>query len=47
MTSTLEDWGVVGAGGAGFPTEVKLRAKADVVIVNTGRVQPLLHKDKG
>jgi Na+-translocating ferredoxin:NAD+ oxidoreductase RnfC subunit len=46
MTSALEEWGVVGAGGAGFPTEVKLRAKADLVIVNAAECEPLLHKDK-
>jgi Na+-translocating ferredoxin:NAD+ oxidoreductase RnfC subunit len=46
MTSALEDWGVVGAGGAGFPTEVKLRARADLVIVNAAECEPLLHKDK-
>ena len=46
MTSALEDWGVVGAGGAGFPIEVKLRAKADLVIVNAAECEPLLHKDK-
>jgi Na+-translocating ferredoxin:NAD+ oxidoreductase RnfC subunit len=46
MTSALEDWGVVGAGGAGFPTEVKLRAKAELVIVNAAECEPLLHKDK-
>ena len=26
--------GVVGAGGAGFPTHVKLEAKADIFLVN-------------
>ena len=35
-----------GPGGAGFPTDVKLRAKADVVIVNAAECEPLLHKDK-
>src|ERR1035437_97756 len=38
--------GVVGAGGAGFPTHVKLSAKADTVIVNAAECEPLLHKDK-
>ncbi len=38
--------GVVGAGGAGFPAAVKLRAKAEVVIVNGAECEPLLHKDK-
>lgn len=37
--------GVVGAGGAGFPTHVKLAAKADTVIANGAECEPLLHKD--
>lgn len=43
---TIESSGVVGAGGAGFPTHVKLRAQADVVILNAAECEPLLHKDK-
>jgi Na+-translocating ferredoxin:NAD+ oxidoreductase RnfC subunit len=46
MTDRIHDNGVVGAGGAGFPTAVKLRAKAEVVIVNGAECEPLLHKDK-
>jgi Na+-translocating ferredoxin:NAD+ oxidoreductase RnfC subunit len=38
--------GVVGAGGAGFPTHVKLSAKADTVLINAAECEPLLHKDK-
>lgn len=38
--------GVVGAGGAGFPTHVKLAARADTVLVNAAECEPLLHKDK-
>jgi Na+-translocating ferredoxin:NAD+ oxidoreductase RnfC subunit len=37
--------GVVGAGGGGFPTHVKLGAKADTVIANGAECEPLLHKD--
>lgn len=37
--------GVVGAGGGGFPTHVKLGAKAEVVIANGAECEPLLHKD--
>ncbi len=37
--------GVVGAGGGGFPTHVKLAAKADTVIANGAECEPLLHKD--
>jgi Na+-translocating ferredoxin:NAD+ oxidoreductase RnfC subunit len=42
----LEDLGVVGAGGGGFPTEVKLRTPVPLVIVNGAECEPLLHKDK-
>ncbi len=38
--------GVVGAGGAGFPTHVKLSGQADTVVVNAAECEPLLHKDK-
>lgn len=37
--------GVVGAGGGGFPTHVKLNAKADTIIANGAECEPLLHKD--
>jgi Na+-translocating ferredoxin:NAD+ oxidoreductase RnfC subunit len=43
---TIESSGVVGAGGAGFPTHVKLRSKAEVAILNAAECEPLLHKDK-
>ena len=42
----IESCGVVGAGGAGFPTHVKLRAEAEIVILNAAECEPLLHKDK-
>ena len=38
--------GVVGAGGAGFPTHVKLAAKADTVIANGAECEPLLACDQ-
>lgn len=37
--------GVVGAGGGGFPTAVKLAARAQLVIGNGAECEPLLHKD--
>ena len=42
----IEQCGVVGAGGAGFPTHVKLKASADTIILNAAECEPLLHKDK-
>ena len=38
--------GVVGAGGAGFPTHVKLNAKAEYFIVNVAECEPLIETDK-
>lgn len=38
--------GVVGAGGAGFPTHVKLAAQAQVVIANGAECEPLLRSDQ-
>lgn len=49
MVITQEDVaraGVVGAGGAGFPTHVKLSGNADTVVLNAAECEPLLHKDK-
>jgi Na+-translocating ferredoxin:NAD+ oxidoreductase RnfC subunit len=42
----IEGHGVVGAGGAGFPTAVKLQTRASVFVVNAAECEPLLHKDK-
>ncbi|HSW45761.1 MAG TPA: electron transport complex protein RnfC, partial [Phycisphaerae bacterium] len=42
----IQSCGVVGAGGAGFPTHVKLNAKAGTIILNAAECEPLLHKDK-
>ncbi len=49
MTTTIDRLaacGVVGAGGAGFPTHVKLNTQAEVVLLNAAECEPLLHKDK-
>lgn len=42
----IEELGIVGCGGAGFPTAVKLQSKVPLVIVNAAECEPLLHKDK-
>ena len=42
----LRQNGVVGAGGAGFPTYKKLERAVDTVILNAAECEPLLHKDK-
>ena len=45
LVDQIRQAGVVGAGGGGFPTHVKLAAKADTVIANGAECEPLLHKD--
>lgn len=43
---TVKNAGIVGAGGAGFPTHVKLNAKAECFIVNAAECEPLIETDK-
>ncbi|HHP4312955.1 TPA: electron transport complex protein RnfC, partial [Shigella sonnei] len=38
--------GVVGAGGAGFPTHIKLQARADTFLVNAAECEPMLKVDQ-
>lgn len=49
----MSDWlelikkaGVVGAGGAGFPTHVKLQSSVDTVLINAAECEPLLYADQ-
>ncbi|OIP28308.1 hypothetical protein AUK22_04380 [bacterium CG2_30_54_10] len=43
----ISELGIIGCGGAGFPTHVKLAARGlDYLIVNGAECEPLLHKDK-
>ncbi|MBU4561126.1 4Fe-4S dicluster domain-containing protein, partial [bacterium] len=42
----VKNAGVVGAGGAGFPTHVKLEAKVEYVIANGAECEPLLRIDQ-
>ena len=46
MIDRIEELGVVGAGGAGFPTSVKLQTQVPMFLVNAAECEPLLHKDK-
>lgn len=45
-TERVEELGIVGAGGGGFPTAVKLKTRVSMVIANAAECEPLLHKDK-
>ena len=38
--------GIVGAGGAGFPTHVKMNAEAEIYLVNGAECEPLLMVDQ-
>ena len=44
--SLIRNAGIIGAGGAGFPTHVKLGAKVDTVIANGAECEPLLCCDR-
>ena len=46
LQNIIKEAGIVGAGGAGFPTHVKVNAKAEVVIVNGAECEPLLRVDQ-
>jgi Na+-translocating ferredoxin:NAD+ oxidoreductase RnfC subunit len=41
----IENLGIIGAGGAGFPTHIKLNSRPDTIIMNAAECEPLLHKD--
>ena len=45
LSEQLREAGVVGAGGAGFPTYVKAQAQVEFVIANGAECEPLIHKD--
>ncbi|MEG2698168.1 MAG: NADH-quinone oxidoreductase subunit J, partial [Ruthenibacterium sp.] len=42
LRTLLQNSGVVGAGGAGFPTYRKLNEKADTILLNCAECEPLL-----
>ena len=46
VIEAIRNAGVVGAGGAGFPTHVKLNVSAQRVIVNGAECEPLLRVDQ-
>jgi len=46
IVEKIKNAGVVGAGGAGFPTHIKLSCKAAVVIANGAECEPLLRVDQ-
>src|SRR6516162_5814321 len=45
LSEKLRECGVVGAGGAGFPTSVKANSQVEFMIANGAECEPLIHKD--
>lgn len=41
LTKIMQEYGIVGAGGAGFPAYAKLNKKADTIILNCAECEPL------
>ncbi len=46
IVSAVRQAGVIGAGGGGFPTHIKLQAKVDTIIANGSECEPLLSSDR-
>lgn len=46
ILDSIRDCGVIGCGGAGFPTHAKLNAKIDHLIINGVECEPILDTDK-
>jgi len=45
LAEKIKKAGVVGAGGAGFPTHIKAGSTVEFVLANGAECEPLLHKD--
>ncbi|SKA75975.1 Na+-translocating ferredoxin:NAD+ oxidoreductase RNF, RnfC subunit [Caloramator quimbayensis] len=46
LLDKVREAGVIGAGGAGFPTYVKLSSKAEYILLNAAECEPLLRVDQ-
>ena len=46
LKKALFEGGVVGAGGAGFPTHAKLSDQAETIILNCAECEPLIKVDR-
>lgn len=46
IQDAVREAGVTGAGGAGFPTHIKMASRAEVVIANGAECEPLTHVDQ-
>ena len=46
LLDQIKSAGIIGAGGAGFPTHAKLTSKADYMLMNGAECEPLLRVDQ-
>ena len=46
IVEKIRDAGIVGCGGAGFPTHAKLKGKIEYLIINGAECEPLLRTDR-
>ncbi|MBN7774556.1 4Fe-4S dicluster domain-containing protein [Clostridium aminobutyricum] len=46
LLDMVKDAGIIGAGGAGFPTHAKLASKAEYILMNGAECEPLLRVDQ-
>lgn len=46
LINQIKDAGIIGAGGAGFPTHAKLNAQAEYILMNGAECEPLLRVDQ-
>lgn len=46
LLTIIKEAGVIGAGGAGFPTHIKVSSPANTIIVNGAECEPLLRVDQ-
>ncbi|MCB4756973.1 MAG: SLBB domain-containing protein [Elusimicrobia bacterium] len=46
IVKKIQNAGVVGAGGAGFPTHLKANSSAEIIIINASECEPLMQKDR-
>lgn len=46
LLEQVKEAGIIGAGGAGFPTHAKLNCKADYILMNGAECEPLLRVDQ-
>lgn len=46
LLEQIKDAGIVGCGGAGFPTHIKLNCQVEYLIINAAECEPLLRTDR-